>query len=109
MGRAALGTFAVAGATLALLVPPSPRSDSRPPVTIAVGSSPMSLVVGAGAIWVANKGDGSVSRIDPASDRVVASIQVGGQPWGLAFDGASIWVGNYERGSVARIDPATNA
>ena len=68
----------------------------------------MSLLATSDAIWVANKDDGTVSRIDPASDHVDATVQVGGQPWGLAFDGSSVWVGNYAAGRISRIDPATN-
>jgi YVTN family beta-propeller protein len=78
------------------------------PLTIDVGATPMSLAYGAGAVWAANKDGGSVSRIDPRTNLVVATIQVGGQPWGLAFDGRSLWVGNYARGTVSRIDPRTD-
>jgi virginiamycin B lyase len=44
--------------------------------------------VGAGAVWVANGLDGTVSRIDPGTDTVVASEV---------------------RGTVTRLDPHTNA
>ena len=74
------------------------------PVAIAVGSSPMSLVAGGGSIWVANHDDGTVSRIDPRTNRVAATIRVGGQPWGLAYGAGSLWVGNDEESSVARVD-----
>lgn len=83
-------------------------ADAASPRTIDVGTTPMSLADGAGSVWAANKDGGSVSRIDPGTNRVVATIQVGGQPWGLAFDGRSLWVGNYAQGTVTRIDPRTN-
>jgi YVTN family beta-propeller protein len=79
------------------------------PSTIEVGVTPMSLAYGAGSVWSANKDDGTVSRIDVASNRVTATIRVGGEPWGLAFGAGSLWVGNYATGTVARIDPARNA
>ncbi|HKP17962.1 MAG TPA: YncE family protein [Gaiellaceae bacterium] len=78
------------------------------PRTIDVGATPMSLAYGAGSVWAANKDGGTVSRIDPRTDRVVATVRVGGQPWGLAFDGRSLWVGNYAAGTISRIDPRTN-
>lgn len=78
------------------------------PITIAVGGTPMSLVYGGGSVWTANKDDGTVSRIDPRTNRVVATIKIGGQPWGLAFGAGSIWVGNYAEGRVTRIEPASN-
>src|SRR5207248_3316264 len=37
---------------------------------------------GEGAVWVPNTGDGTVSRIDPRSNRVVATLRIGNQ---LAF------------------------
>jgi DNA-binding beta-propeller fold protein YncE len=41
---------------------------------IAVGSQPGAIAFGAGSIWVANVGDGSVSRIDPRAHRVVRTL-----------------------------------
>jgi YVTN family beta-propeller protein len=35
------------------------------------------LAAGQGAVWSLNRGDGSVSRIDPNRNQVVATIQVG--------------------------------
>ena len=39
--------------------------------TIPVGSSPSDIGTGAGAVWVADTLDGTVSRIDPSTERVV--------------------------------------
>ena len=58
---------------------------------IAVGSRPVSVVAGAGAVWVANSGDGTVSRIDPVTKEVV-SIPVGGSPVAIAISGDLVWV-----------------
>ena len=43
-----------------------------------VGHSPEAVVAGAGSVWVANRLDGTVSRID--RDRAIATIDVGGAP-----------------------------
>jgi YVTN family beta-propeller protein len=83
------------------------RGTSRD-ATIPVGSTPMSLAFGAGSVWSANRGDGTVSRIDPDTNRVTATIEVGGEPWGLAYGAGSIWVGNYKSSTVTRIDPGSN-
>jgi YVTN family beta-propeller protein len=61
------------------------------------------------AVWVANWGGNSVSRIDPASNTVVATISVGTEPAGVAVGGGAVWVANSGSASVSRIDPATNA
>jgi virginiamycin B lyase len=60
--------------------------------TIRVGRRPVSIVMGEGSIWVANQGDGTISRISPTTNRVVARIQVGGAPIGLAVDSKGVWV-----------------
>ena len=49
---------------------------------VGVGQRPAIAAVGAGAVWVPNTGDGTVTKIDPATNRVVATISIGNQ---LAF------------------------
>jgi YVTN family beta-propeller protein len=48
--------------------------------------------VGPDAIWVANSGDGTVSRIDPATNAVTKTISVGHRPLGVAFANGLVWV-----------------
>jgi YVTN family beta-propeller protein len=86
------------------------------------GPSPTALAVGAGAVWVANRfvvsgGSlghlpptmrGTVSRIDPATNAVVATIPVGHDPFGIAADDGAVWVANRTGFTVSRIDPRTN-
>ena len=50
------------------------------------------MAVGGGAVWVANSGDGTVSRIDPVSNTVTATIRTGNWPAGLAVNGGFLWV-----------------
>ena len=47
---------------------------------IDVGGDPSGIAVGGGAVWVANSFDGTVSRIDPQTNRVVQTIPVGVTP-----------------------------
>ena len=70
------------------------RSTSRnePVGTTRVGGQPLSVAYAAGSIWVANSGDGTVSRLDPATRHVVATIPVGGSPNGIAATADGIWV-----------------
>ena len=44
----------------------------------SVGHSPDAVTAGGGSVWVANRLDGTVSRID--RDRQVTTIDVGGAP-----------------------------
>ena len=46
----------------------------------------------------------TVSRIDPAVDRVVQTIPVGNAPDGVAIGDGSVWVANSSDGTVSRID-----
>lgn len=45
--------------------------------TVAVGARPGTPVAGLGAVWVPNTGDGTVSKIDPSTNRTVATFRVG--------------------------------
>jgi YVTN family beta-propeller protein len=49
-------------------------------------------VYGAGAVWVADAGDGTVKRIDPRSGQVKATIHVGNSPSGIAVAEGLVWV-----------------
>jgi YVTN family beta-propeller protein len=80
-----------------------PRAPSIP-----VGTSPVNIAFGSGSIWVSNNGNGTVSRVDPTSDRVVATVDVGGAPAGIAAGAGSVWVGNFGNSDLTRIDPSTN-
>jgi YVTN family beta-propeller protein len=66
-------------------------------VSLPTGSRPAAIAVGGGAVWVANAGDGTVSRIDPETNAVVATITIGGTPVGIAFGGETVWVAVAER------------
>jgi YVTN family beta-propeller protein len=57
---------------------------------------------------VANHDAGTVTRIDPASGKVVVNIPVPSEPHRVAYGAGAAWVGNWHDNSVSRIDPATN-
>ncbi len=59
---------------------------------IGVGDGPTAVAFGAGAVWVANVNDGTVSRIDPETYEVVETIEVGNAPAGIAVSGGRVWV-----------------
>jgi YVTN family beta-propeller protein len=78
--------------------------------TIHVGRQPTTVVIGQGAVWVANKLDNSVSRIDPETNRVVATVPADDGVADLAVARDAVWTGGDRQGvpRVARIDPRTN-
>jgi YVTN family beta-propeller protein len=90
------------------LPPAGPRVTSE--VIVDVGAGPTEVALGNGAIWVSNTDDGTVSRIDPSTNEVVATVSVSGEPADLAIAGdGTVWVANPGLGAIQRIDPASNA
>jgi len=74
-----------------------------------VGDSPSGVAVGEGAVWVANTGDETVTRVDPRTGETEGRpIRVGDDPRAIAAGGGAVWVGNFGDGTVSRIDPRTN-
>jgi YVTN family beta-propeller protein len=59
-------------------------------------------------VWVANSGDGSLSRINPATNSVTRAISVGETPVAVAVGEGSVWVADSSDDAVDRIDPGTN-
>jgi YVTN family beta-propeller protein len=66
------------------------------------------LAIAHGSVWVVNRVDETVSRIDPTTSAVVATIPVGTTPVNVAASADAIWVTNSRSGSVSKIDPETN-
>jgi hypothetical protein len=60
------------------------------------------------AVWVLDTGpeEGSLVRIDPETEAVVATISLGESPAGLALTETAVWTGAFD--GLARIDAATN-
>jgi YVTN family beta-propeller protein len=75
--------------------------------TIPVGTDPAAVTVTGSDVWVANSGDGTVSRINAAADKVVQTITVGNIPDAIASGPSGIWVANAGDATVDRIDPVT--
>jgi streptogramin lyase len=59
---------------------------------IAVGDAPTDVCVSRGAVWVANSGARTVSRLEASTGKVVATISVPRRPNRIAADGRSVWV-----------------
>jgi YVTN family beta-propeller protein len=57
-----------------------------------VGDFAVAIATGAGAVWTANHDSGTVSKVDPATGRLLATIHVGGEPSGIAVGDGRIWV-----------------
>ena len=102
------GVWAVYGdSTLALV----PETGGRVADSVLTGASSSAVAVGAGAVWVANAGDATLQRFNPATfdEGEIAKISVGRRPVALAYGHRAVWVVNQADDTVARVDPGTNA
>ncbi len=119
-GRTALFVAAGAG-SLWITQPPADFHESLPSAITRVsildgvvqhrfsapsGVLPGQVAFGAGAAWVANVGNGSIWRIDAATNRI-KRIVVGSQPTDVEFAFGSAWVPCLGRNAIWRIDAAT--
>jgi YVTN family beta-propeller protein len=77
---------------------------------VAVGTDPAAVAGGGGMVWVANRRDGTVTVVDPGTNRVQETIPASGS-WpvgqggpGLAYAAGSLWVANADQRQVARVE-----
>jgi DNA-binding beta-propeller fold protein YncE len=76
---------------------------------IPVGADVVDVAVGRDAVWVTNGARGTVTRIDPVTDRVLEpGIRTGRFPTALAVGTRDLWVVNSGDGTLARVDPREN-
>jgi DNA-binding beta-propeller fold protein YncE len=66
-------------------------------------SSPADVAAGAGAVWVANFDEDTVTRIDPTRAIVTGSFRVGRNPSGIALAGGRVWVLNNGDSTVSEL------
>jgi streptogramin lyase len=71
---------------------------------VPVGPDPLLLAVASGRVWTLNFGDGSLSQIDPRSNK--ASRIGSGVVVGFTSDGRDLWVAR-DGNVVSRLDGAT--
>jgi virginiamycin B lyase len=78
--------------------------------TVTVGANPFFVAIGPEAVWVDGEADGgTLWRIDPATNAVVASIPVPDTfATGVEVGHGSVWVPARDQSCVYRIDPASN-
>jgi YVTN family beta-propeller protein len=105
-------TFGYGAAWIALGAPANAvlRIDARSGRArrIPVGSFTVGIAAGFGSVWVVEREDDTVRRIDPVTGRTQRVIAVGNQPSDVAVAQGSVWVTNHCDGTVSRIDPASN-
>ena len=95
----------------------SPKHTRRlSPAAIIVGNSPDGITQGVGTagqgnVWVANAGDGTITRIDEAFGRASGTFTYAshsGKAAPLSFWRGALWVGDFSDGTVEEINPITD-
>jgi virginiamycin B lyase len=77
--------------------------------SIPVGPNPRFLTAGGGSIWTLNQSDGSLTRVDPKSRKVMATITLGipGPGGDICYSADSVWTSVFGL-PLSRIDVKTN-
>src|SRR5262249_9649543 len=60
------------------------------------------------AIWVYNAASGNLFRIDPKTNKLVATIPLRSYGGGVALGQGAVWVVNASKGELIKVDPQTN-
>jgi serine/threonine-protein kinase len=104
-GGALVLAAAVVGAVL-LLGGGSSGPTVSPPV--AIGKPPLRIAAGSEKIWVLSEPEGTLTRIDAETDRIMgAPIDLGKGVAAVAVGGGSVWVTDASTGELLRIDDET--
>jgi len=77
--------------------------------SVPVGPQPRFLTAGGGSIWTLNQGDGSISRVDEKSRKLIATITAGipGLGGDISYGADSAWASVFDI-PLTRMDSQTN-
>jgi serine/threonine-protein kinase len=93
---------AIAAAVLLLTGGSSGPSVAAP---VAIGKPPLRIAAGSEKIWVLSEPEGTLTRIDAASDLVTGSpLDLGKGVAAVAVGGGSVWVSDAKTGQLLRVD-----
>ena len=85
------------------------QATGRVEAAVGVGHTPTAVTVGAGAVWVLNADDRTISRID-ATTRRVSTFATDATPTDVAAGPDALWVGNGRRlGDAQFVGPVTTS
>lgn len=84
--------------------------DGKVEATLPFGvpESEGGIATGAGSLWMMIDKQGTLARIDPATNKVVAEIYVAPGSYAVTFGEGAVWVTSTEKSVVTRVNPRTN-
>lgn len=97
-------------ADIALPGPSRSIAELHPTAVLHLGKTADWVAIAPAAVWVGSTGPNAVHRIDPATNKLVATVELGGEPCaGLAVGFGSIWIPLCGKPSaLAKVDAARN-
>jgi len=75
---------------------------------IHIADSEGGIAIGAESVWLLTDKKGTLARIDPSNNKVVAEIYVAPGSFSVAFGENAVWVTGTETNVLTRVDPHTN-
>jgi YVTN family beta-propeller protein len=73
--------------------------------TVQVGIRPGPMTVDGTTLWIGNRDDKSVTRLDTRTRTIVKNVPVPATPEAVAFGAGKVWVVHAKLGSFSMIDP----
>jgi len=83
-------------------------SQLRQPVSFDEAVALQGVAYGQNSVWVTDKNNNMVYRVNPSTDLLTAQIRVGNGPEAITADSSAIWVANAVDDTVSRIDPSSS-
>jgi YVTN family beta-propeller protein len=111
---AAVGVLALGDGTAAVAAPPNSvalidPAENAVVAAVQVGVEPEAVAASDDGVWVGNREDESLSRVDPATRALVrGAIPLEGVPTDLAVAGDDVWVALGPSASVSRVSAEGN-
>ena len=82
------------------------KTQATFPLTIADDEG--GVAAGAGSFWILTDTKGTLARIDPATNKVVAEITVAPGSFACAFGDNAVWVTSSEKNTLTRVNAQTH-
>ena len=84
--------------------------DGKPQATfpLTIADDEGGVAVGAGSFWILTDTKGTLARVDPATNKVVAEIYVAPGSFAVAFGENAVWVTSSEKNTLTRVHAQTH-
>jgi virginiamycin B lyase len=82
------------------------KEQATLPMTIA--DSEGGVAIGAGSFWILTDIKGTLTRVDPATNKTVAEIYVAPGSYAAAFGDNAVWVTSHEKNLLTRVNAQTH-